>query len=79
MAVYEENDGGKEPLTWTQTREDMPLTHRVRRTPPHAAATGKEKNGFRFGVLPPSFFPRPAFIACVTSKISLCLPFENSV
>lgn len=29
MAIYEENQRGKAPLTWTQTR-DMPLTHRVR-------------------------------------------------
>ncbi|TVU05559.1 hypothetical protein EJB05_48725 [Eragrostis curvula] len=28
MEVYKENDGGKEPLTWAQTR-GMPLTHRV--------------------------------------------------
>jgi hypothetical protein len=42
MVVYEENGGGKEPLTWTQTREDMPLTHRVRRTP-HAAVTEKKR------------------------------------
>ncbi|GJN15972.1 hypothetical protein PR202_gb02921 [Eleusine coracana subsp. coracana] len=28
MAIYEENEVGKKPLTWTQTRA-MPLTHRV--------------------------------------------------
>lgn len=28
-AIYEENDGGKRPLTWAQTR-NMPLTYRVR-------------------------------------------------
>lgn len=28
MAVYEANDGGKLPLTWSQTK-NMPLTHRV--------------------------------------------------
>jgi (+)-abscisic acid 8'-hydroxylase len=29
MAIYEENDGGKLPLTWAQTRR-MPITHLVR-------------------------------------------------
>uniref|UniRef100_A0A0A9DWV6 Uncharacterized protein n=1 Tax=Arundo donax TaxID=35708 RepID=A0A0A9DWV6_ARUDO len=28
MAAYEENEGGKLPLTWTQTRA-MPVTHRI--------------------------------------------------
>lgn len=28
MAVYEANDQGKKPLTWSQTR-NMPITHRV--------------------------------------------------
>lgn len=27
-AIYGENDGGKRPLTWAQTRS-MPLTYRV--------------------------------------------------
>jgi len=28
MAVYEANEEGKKPLTWSQTR-NMPITHRV--------------------------------------------------
>lgn len=33
MAAYEENDGGRLPLTWAQTRT-MPITNLVRTPPP---------------------------------------------
>jgi hypothetical protein len=53
MAIYEENDGGRLPLTWAQTRR-MPITHLVRlrtcklKQPAHISVTEK---GFPFGTL----------------------------
>jgi hypothetical protein len=46
MAIYEENDGGRLPLTWAQTRR-MPITHLVRlrtcklKQPAHISVTEK--------------------------------------
>ena len=57
MAAYEENDGGRLPLTWAQTRT-MPITNLVRRRYPAVHTSLSQMGGFhlepctRFSYLP---------------------------